>query len=94
MKIKIIDIENSNEKAITIIRVDNGFIHPKGWMFPCLICCSMASRIRRIKTRINDGIVRSIICKDCQNKDYVHEKPHSHYLKYRRFYKLKNIYQN
>ena len=93
MKVKILTDGNNLEKSITIIRIDSGYIHPHGWMFPCLICSSISSRIRKINTLNEDGIIKSIICKDCKKKNYIHPKPYSYYLKYKHFYRLKRIYQ-
>ena len=90
MNIKIIK-KNLQDDSILISRTDNGYIHPKGWMFPCLICSSISSRIQPINTIQNDGLVKSFICKDCKCKEYLHPKPYSHYLKYFNFYRLKKI---
>ena len=93
MKIKILE-KNLIDETILITRIDNGYINPKGWLFPCLICSAISSRIQVINTIKNDGIIKSFICKDCKNKEYLHTKSYSYYLKYYNFYRLKKVYSN
>lgn len=92
MNIKILELSILESSSITIVRTDCGYINPKGWLFPCLICSNISSKIRFINTIDDIGKVKSIICKDCKNKEYFHSKSYSHYLKYYDFYKLRKIY--
>ena len=85
MNIKILELSisdsNPKNRSITIIRTDCGYINPKGWQFPCLICSNISSKIKFINTPDDIGKVKTIICKDCKNIEYFHNKSYLHYLK-------------
>ena len=77
MDIRIIDLvystENPENNYVFIVNyISEHNFYTYGWLFNCLLCGSLSSRLVSIKTKKNNGIVKTIICKDCKIYDYTH----------------------